>query len=134
MDLFLELNKISNLLMVGISLLVQIIIYPSFKDFEFKNFNKFHLSYSKKMLYIVAPIMLIEMFSSIFLIIKVQSAPILISTIVLFLIWIITFLYIVPIHNHLSLNHDNIKIKNLIKLNAFRTFLWILKYVVICLH
>ena len=134
MDLFLELNKISNLLMVGISVLVQIIIYPSFKNFEFKNFNKFHLSYSKKMLCIVTPIMLTEMFSSIFLIIKVQSPPILISTIVLFLIWIITFLYIVPIHNHLSLNHDNIKIKNLIKLNAFRTFLWILKYVVICLH
>ena len=133
MDLFLELNKISNLLMIGISVLVQIIIYPSFKDFEFKNFNKFHLSYSKKMLYIVAPIMLTEIFSSIFLIIKVQSVPILISTIVLFLIWVITFLYIVPIHNHLSLHHDNIKIKSLIKLNAFRTFFWIFKYLIISL-
>ncbi len=134
MDLFLELNKISNLLMVGISLLVQIVIYPSFKDFEFKNFNKFHLSYSKKMLYIVAPIMLTEMFSSIFLIIKVQSISIFISSLVLFFIWIITFLFIVPIHNHLSLHHDNIKIKKLLKLNAFRTFFWILKYLVIGLY
>ena len=134
MDLFLELNKISNLLMVGISLLVQVIIYPSFKDFEYKNFNKFHFSYSKKMFYIVAPIMLTEMFSSIFLIIKFQSVSILMSSILLFFIWIITFLFIVPIHNHLSLQHDNIKINILLKLNALRTFFWILKYLVISLY
>ena len=36
MDIAFEINKISNLLMIGISILVQIIIYPSFKDPDFK--------------------------------------------------------------------------------------------------
>ena len=64
MEIIHELDKISNLLMIGISILVQFIIYPSFKKPDFKNFNLFHISYSKKMFYIVAPIMLTELFSS----------------------------------------------------------------------
>ena len=49
MEIIHELDKISNLLMIGISILVQFIIYPSFKNPDFKNFNKFHKSYSNKM-------------------------------------------------------------------------------------
>ena len=64
---------------------------------------------------------------------EIKSKTWIVVGIVMFFIWIITFLYIVPIHNHLSLNHDNIKIKNLIKLNAFRTFFWIFKYLIISL-
>ena len=131
MDIAFELNKISNLLMIGISILVQIIIYPSFKDPDFKNFNSFHLSYSNKMFYIVAPIMLTELFSSLFLVYKNPSKTYLISLFFLLLIWLLTFLFIVPIHNFLSVNHSKKKVQRMIRLNGMRTFFWLSKYLTI---
>ena len=131
MDIAFELNKISNLLMIGISILVQIIIYPSFKDPDFKNFNSFHLSYSNKMFYIVAPIMLTELFSSLFLVYKNPSKTYLISIFFLLLIWLLTFLFIVPIHNFLSANHSKKKVQRMIRLNGMRTFFWLSKYLTI---
>ena len=131
MDIAFELNKISNLLMIGISILVQVIIYPSFKDPDFKNFNSFHLSYSNKMFYIVAPIMLTELFSSLFLVYKNPSKTYLISLFFLLLIWLLTFLFIVPIHNFLSANHSKKKVQRMIRLNGLRTFFWLSKYLII---
>ena len=131
MDIAFELNKISNLLMIGISILVQVIIYPSFKDPDFKNFNSFHLSYSNKMFYIVAPIMLTELFSSLFLVYKNPSKTYLISIFFLLLIWLLTFLFIVPIHNFLSVNHSKKKVQRMIRLNGMRTFFWLSKYLII---
>lgn len=131
MDIAFEINKISNLLMIGISILVQIIIYPSFKDPDFKNFNSFHLSYSNKMFYIVAPIMLTELFSSLFLVYKNPSKTYLISLFFLLLIWLLTFLFIVPIHNFLSANHSKKKVQRMIRLNGLRTFFWLSKYLII---
>ena len=131
MDIAFELNKISNLLMIGISILVQVIIYPSFKDPDFKNFNSFHLSYSNKMFYLVAPIMLTELFSSLFLVYKNPSKTYLISLFFLLLIWLLTFLFIVPIHNFLSANHSKKKVQRMIRLNGLRTFFWLSKYLII---
>ena len=117
--------------MIGISILVQIIIYPSFKGPDFKNFNSFHLSYSNKMFYIVAPIMLTELFSSLFLVYKNPSKTYLISLFFLLLIWLLTFLFIVPIHNFLSANHSKKKVQRMIRLNGMRTFFWLSKYLTI---
>lgn len=131
MEIIHELNKISNLLMIGISILVQFIIYPSFKKPDFKNFNVFHISYSNKMFYIVAPIMLTELFSSLFLVYKNPSKTYLISLFFLLLIWLLTFLFIVPIHNFLSAKHSKKKVKRMIRLNGLRTFFWLSKYLII---
>lgn len=131
MDIVFELNKISNSLMIGISILVQFIIYPSFKNPDFKNFNSFHLSYSKKMFYIVAPIMLTELFSSLILVYKNPSKTYLISLFFLLIIWMLTFLFILQIHNILSTNHSKKKVEKMIKLNGLRTFIWFSKYLII---
>ena len=131
MDIAFELNKMSNLLMIGISILVQFVIYPSFKNSDFKHFNSFHLSYSNKMFYIVAPIMLTELFSSVILVYKTPSKTYLISLIFLLLIWLLTFLFIIPIHTFLSTNHSIKKVERMIRLNGLRTFFWLSKYLII---
>ena len=131
MDIAFELNKFSNLLMIGISILVQFIIYPAFKNPDFKNFNSFHLSYSNKMFYIVAPVMLTELFSSLILVYISPSKTYQISLVFLVLIWLLTFLFIVPIHNFLSTNHSKKKVQKMIKLNGLRTFFWFSKYLTI---
>ena len=131
MDIAFELNKMSNLLMLGICILVQFIIYPSFKSPDFINFQAFHLSYSKKMFYIVAPIMLTELFSSLVLVYKNPSKTYLISLIFLLLIWLLTFFLIVPIHNFLSTDYSIKKVKKMIRFNGLRTFFWLSKYLII---
>ena len=111
MDVIYELNKTSNLLMIGISILVQFIIYPSFKNPDFKNYNLFHLSYTNKIFYIVAPIMLTELICSFIIVYKNPSETHLISLCVLTLIWVLTFIFILPIHKHISNNHNKQKVE-----------------------
>jgi succinate dehydrogenase/fumarate reductase cytochrome b subunit len=131
MDTIYELDKISNLLMIGISILVQFIIYPSFKNPDFKNFNKFHKSYSNKMFYLISPIMLSELFSSAILVYENLDESYLISFCLLILIWVLTFMFIVPIHNSLSKKHNEKMVGKMIKMNGLRTLFWSLKYLII---
>ena len=127
----LEINKFANALMIGISILAQFIIYPSFKKPNFKSFNTYHLYYTKKMFYIAAPIMLVELFSSILLVYISPSKIYLTSLFILILVWIFTFVFIVPIHNFLSKTHNNERVHKMIKLNALRTIFWVFKYSII---
>ena len=60
-QLFLKINIYSNIYLIAISVMVQLIIYPSFKNYDNSNFRSFHSSYTKKMFFIVGPIMIIEL-------------------------------------------------------------------------
>ena len=130
-DFLSEINKLGNALMIGVSILAQFIIYPSFKKPGFKSFKTYHLNYTKKMFYIVAPIMLVELFSSILLVYKYLSKIYLTSLFILILIWILTFVFIVPIHNFLAKMHNKQKVDKMIKLNGLRTIFWVFKYSII---
>ena len=130
-DFLSEINKFGNALMIGVSILAQFIIYPSCKKTDFKSFKTYHLNYTKKMFYIAAPIMLVELFSSILLVYKYLSKIYLTSLFILILIWIITFVFIVPIHNFLANMHNKEKVDKMIELNRLRTILWVFKYSII---
>lgn len=130
-DFLSEINKFGNALMIGVSILAQFIIYPSFKKPDFKSFKTYHLNYTKKMFYIAAPIMLVELFSSIFLVYKYPSIIYLTSLFILILIWILTFVFIVPIHNFLAKMNNKEKVDKMIKLNGLRTIFWVFKYSII---
>ena len=98
-DIILNICLITNLLMIGISLIIQFIVYPSFKIFDKAFFLKYHRNYMKKMFIIVSPIMILEIVSSAILFILSQTK---IEALILFiniLIWLVTFIFIVPIHN-----------------------------------
>ncbi len=126
-----QIHYISNILMIGISLIVQIIIYPSFKFIKIDAFKGYHLNYMNKISYVVAPIMLLEIISSFLLLIFNKSLIDIIGFILLSLIWIVTFFLIVPIHNELNIKFGLVELKKLIKLNLLRTILWILKFSII---
>ena len=115
--------------MVGVSLITQFVTYPSFKLIKSSSFSEFHKSYTNKMLFIVAPVMILELISSLFLVIFYLSDN---NTeigllITLMLIWFLTFFIIVPIHNKLTLNYNKDLNQKLIKYNGLRTILWIIK-------
>ena len=115
--------------MVGVSLITQFVTYPSFKLIKSSSFSEFHKSYTNKMLFIVAPVMILELISSLLLVIFYVSDN---NTeigllITLMLIWFLTFFIIVPIHNKLTLNYNKGLNQKLIKYNGLRTILWIIK-------
>ena len=130
-NLLIQIHYISNILMIGISLIVQIIIYPSFKFIKIDSFKGYHLNYMNKISYVVAPIMLLEIISSFLLLIFNKSLIDILGFILLSLIWIVTFFLIVPIHNELNIKFRLVELKKLIKLNLLRTILWILKFSII---
>ena len=108
MKIFIYISLFSNLIMIGVSLITHFVTYPSFKLIKSSLFSDFHKSYTNKMLFIVAPIMILELISSLFLVIFDVSdnnteIGLLIS---LLLIWFLTFFIIVPIpvsYTHLTL-------------------------------
>ena len=125
------ISLFTNLIMVGISLITHFVTYPSFKLIKSSSFSEFHKSYTNKMLFIVAPVMILELISSLLLVIFDVSdnnteIGLLIS---LMLIWFLTFFIIVPIHNKLILNYNKDLNQKLIKYNGLRTIFWIIKLI-----
>lgn len=131
MKIFIYISLFSNLIMVGVSLITHFVTYPSFKLIKSSLFSEFHKSYTNKMLFIVAPVMILELISSLFLVIFDVSdnnteIGLLIS---LLLIWFLTFFIIVPIHNKLTVNYNKDLNQKLIKYNGLRTIFWIIKLI-----
>ena len=117
--------------MVGVSLITHFVTYPSFKLIRSSLFSEFHKSYTNKMLFIVAPVMILELISSLFLVIfdisdNNTEIGLLIS---ILLIWFLTFFIIVPIHNKLTVNYNKDLNQKLIKFNGLRTIFWIIKLI-----
>ena len=117
--------------MVGVSLITHFVTYPSFNLIKSSIFSGFHKSYTNKMLLIVAPVMILELISSILLVIfDVSDNDTEIGLLItLVLIWFLTFFTIVPIHNKLAVNYTKDLNQKLIKYNGFRTALWIIKLI-----
>ena len=131
MNIIVYISLFTNLIMVGVSLITQFVTYPSFKLIKSITFSEFHKSYTKKMLFIVAPIMILELISSLLLVIfDISDNHTEIGLLItLILIWLLTFFNIVPIHNKLTVNYNKDLNQKLIKLNGLRTILWILKLI-----
>ena len=107
----LQINTFSNIYLIAISIMVQFIIYPSFKNYSESSFKSFHSGYTKKMFLIVGPFMIIELISSLYLL---NISSFLAPTVLVVLICASTFFLIVPIHNSLNISFDLIKHKKLI--------------------
>ena len=129
MNLIVYISLFTNLIMVGVSLITQFVTYPSFKLIKSSIFSEFHKSYTNKMLFIVAPVMILELISSLLLVIfdMNDNNTGIVLLITLMLIWFLTFFTIVPIHNKLSVNYNKNLNQKLIKYNGLRTILWIIK-------
>ena len=129
MNLIVYISLFTNLIMVGVSLITQFVTYPSFKLIKSSIFSEFHKSYTNKMLFIVAPIMILELTSSLLLVIfdMNDNNTGIVLLITLMLIWFLTFFTIVPIHNKLTVNYNKDLNQKLIKYNGLRTILWIIK-------
>ena len=112
--------------------LVQIIIYPGFRQFPSQGFAAYHQWYVIRISVIVLPLMICELiFVIAWLVIKKLSFYALLSVVLVILVWLSTFLFQVPIHNHLRTGKDLAAIRRLVATNWIRTVAWSIKAVVV---
>lgn len=122
-------NLIISSVLTAVILITQIINYPLFKYVQ-NDFSTFHQNYVKRIGFIVAPIMVLELIIvSIMLVQDFDNNLIKFSAVLVFIIWISTFCMQVPIHNELSLNEKK-NLHLLIYSNWVRVICWMLKLII----
>ena len=105
--------------------LVQLIIYPSFLFYERNNLKRWHVKYTKKITYVVLPLMVGQFIIAVILLFNDLSIFTLGSFLIIVSIWMITILIFIPLHNKISTDLVNRSIINkLVRLNWIRTLLW----------
>ena len=123
------LNVLFNVYLIAISIIIQFIVYPSFNKI-LESFPEYHSSYKKKIFWIVGPVMILEILTSLLMILN-EFDIYLIPGLIVLLLWMLTFINIVPLHNQLSKQFQANKHIKLLKLNFVRTILWALKFFVL---
>lgn len=107
----------------GLILTIQLVHYPTFRYVS--DFTNFHSHHTSSISLIVAPLMVAELIVTGWLAYKTAfdwrfMAPL----VLVLLIWGLTFLRAIPLHETLSLNRDGATIEALILINWPRTLLW----------
>tara|TARA_B000000475_G_C15956079_1_gene430838 strand:- start:597 stop:1004 length:408 start_codon:yes stop_codon:yes gene_type:complete len=115
--------------MFGLILTTQIVSYPMFLKAE-ENFSVYHMSYVNKISTIAAPLMIIELFLSLLLVILLQSYFAISIFLIVILIFLSTFFIQVPIHEKLKNNYNIYLCNKLINTNWIRVFLWLSKCII----
>ena len=105
--------------------LVQLVIYPSFLYYERDNLRQWHYNYTKKVIYVVLPLMMGQFIIAGIHLFNDFSIFTLVSFLIIVSLWIITFFIFVPLHNKVSTDVIRSSILNkLVQLNWIRTVLW----------
>ena len=114
--------------MVGLIWLIQIVHYPLFKFIGNNEFQTYHIGHSVLITPLVGTVMIIELISSILLVIfPLKNVPLtfpIIGVILVFIIWASTAFLQIPQHNALA-NAYELKAHNLlVQTNWIRTIAW----------
>ncbi len=119
-------------MLVSLIWVIQILHYPFFSfvsDLDFKKAMKFHTS---RITLIVAPLMLVELFSGFFLLIFYKfNLMFMISFAFILLIWLGTFFVSVPLHSKLEIQKNDNIIQKLVSTNWPRTIFWTCRFVLL---
>ena len=120
-----------NATLLGVILVTQFVSYPMFLSVDRKSFTSYHMNYTFNISKIVLPLMVVELFFVIEMLINNYNLYSLISFFLIIVVWLSTFLIQVPLHNSLSKKYCELKIKKLIFSNWIRTFSWFIKLIVL---
>lgn len=108
-----------------LTLLVQLIIYPSFKSIGEEIFIKWHSNYTTSMTIIVFPLMMGQLFFKSYTLYENFSNYSILGFSLILLIWGITFIAAIPLHNSLQKGGKDVSlIDKLITINRYRTLIW----------
>ena len=104
--------------------LVQLIIYPSFRYLDRQKLVFWHSKYSTRISLVVMPLMLGQLLITVLQLNEGSVISYIIALLVL-MVWILTFLYFVPLHGKFSRNEINERsLDGLVNVNWWRTLFW----------
>ena len=119
----------STLFMTGLITFVQVVHYPLFLRIGSSEFSAYHKEHSRKTTFVVLVPMLLELFSSFFMLIeRPPHSPFWLACAgfaAAAITWLTTFLFSVPIHERLgSLGYNPEAIRALVLTNWMRFVAW----------
>lgn len=127
-DLILPIHAGATLFMTGLIWLVQVVHYPLFRLIGAETFPAYESEHQRRILFIVGPVMSVELATGIALIWLVQPGinRLLAATglLLILLIWIATALLQVPCHRRLEQGCCQATIRRLVAGNWIRTIAW----------
>ncbi len=114
--------------LIGLIWVVQCVIYPQFSQIDRESFPAYHADYTRRISWIVAPLMLAEIGTALWLILR-GDLPIIfyLSMLPLLFVWLATWFVQVPYHGKLSEAFDAQIHRALVKSNRWRTAAWSLR-------
>lgn len=121
----------ATLFLAGLIWTIQIVHYPLFADVDADNYTTYQTRHMSRIAYVVAPVMLAELASGIYLalfsIAGINSNYFRFGLLLVLLNWLSTLFIQSPIHGKLARNYDEKLIKKLVTTNWLRTFFWTLR-------
>lgn len=126
---------ITSISLCTLIVLVQVVIYPQFSHVDPESLKAYASAHARRIAYVVIPLMLTEVASLALLwtFPTVRTEALYCATFLLALVWLLTFIKIVPIHHALCEFGSPNAAKKLVPLNAYRTGLWVLKTLAIAI-
>ncbi len=127
-DLIWSLHLGSTWFMTGLIWLIQVVHYPLMRYALGPNFNEFHLEHSRRITWVVLPMMSLELMTGAILFFNFQSylgfwrcgLPLFFSTMTFFG----TALFFIPLHDQLQRGPSQNRITRLVRANRLRTLIW----------
>lgn len=125
--LVLDIKILADMGMAVLVWLVQLVIYPAFLYIQPENFVFWHARYTRRVSYVVLPLMLTQLVTTGYLTATRPSPYWAAQSLVVVALWALTFLKAVPLHEQLGTASDPFPVvRNLVRANWPRTGLWTL--------
>lgn len=125
----------SSLIMLGVIWIIQLVQYPFFSQVNAENFPKYHAAHTFWITPVVAPTMIIELITSIFIIFyppkNIDAKLLYIGLILTLIVWASTFFIQIPLHNKLANTFNADAHRLLVNTNWIRTIAWSLRAVLV---
>ncbi len=130
-----QLHLVACAFMTGVIWIIQTLHYPAFTQIRESGFKDFHFEHSRKITFIVGPMMLIELVTGVILVWQTPSNMfIALNLLIVIALWLSTGLLSVPQHNRLVNGQDAKVIDRLVLTNWPRTVMWSSRLVALLFH
>ncbi len=137
MRFLLSLQLLTTLAMFGLIWFVQVVHYPLFLQVGPAQFPAYEAAHASRTTYVVAPLMLLELASSLALLLPgwrpaaVGAFEAWAGALLVAVIWLSTALLQVPLHNQLQAGYSAELIRRLVATNWIRTAAWTARAILI---
>ena len=128
MTALLSLHAAATWALAGLIWTVQLVHYPLFAQVGQETFREYHRRHTRQITWIVAPLMLGELLTAVFLLYcGLREFWLLLSLVPLALNWLSTWRVQIPLHERLSAGFDAEVHRLLVSSNWWRTAAWSLR-------